>query len=402
MLINGKYRCAGCMTVIESNDAICSCGFNNATEKNSFHCLQIGTVISDQYVVGRVIGEGGFGITYVGWDKDLDIKVAIKEFFMNGFATRDATVSGEISAGYSEEGDLFNVNREKFINEAKILASFKDEPGIVDIFRFFKANNTAYIVMEFVEGRTLKEYLKMKSRLSVDETLGIVGPIMNSLAKVHAKGLAHRDISPDNIMITTDGKGKLIDFGAARETNGNKSLSVVLKHGYAPIEQYQTHGNQGPWTDVYALSATIYRCITGQIPVEAIDRISGRYMPAVCEIVPDCNVYISNAIMKGLSINYEERYQTVNEMKNALFQSLNSVASNGQFRETPPVQIKNLGASGQINQEMGGQGDPQAGNVRRMAKANGKVRMLNGIMIAEIAVIVGLIIAIIFNFTKNI
>ena len=159
MLINGKYRCAACMAIIESDTAVCRCGCNNATVENAFHCLQIGYEVVNQYVIGRVIGEGGFGITYVGWDKDLNIKVAIKEFFMNGFATRDATISEEISASLNdgENGELFSINREKFINEARILANFKDESGIVDIFRFFKANNTAYIVMEFVEGRTLKE-----------------------------------------------------------------------------------------------------------------------------------------------------------------------------------------------------------------------------------------------------
>ena len=271
MLINGKFRCAGCMKELNEEFEVCSCGYKNDSGANLTHCLQVGTVLDDTYVIGKVIGEGGFGITYVGWDRDLEKKVAIKEFYMDGFTSRNSTVSSEVNSKVGDDEELFEVNREKFINEAKILASFMEESGIVTVYRFFRENNTAYIVMEYVEGITLKEYLRQKGKLSVEETIGLIGPVMNSLAKVHEKNLVHRDISPDNIMITADGRGKLIDFGAAREANGgNKSLSVVLKHGFAPVEQYQSKGNQGPWTDVYALSATIYKCITGVILPEAM------------------------------------------------------------------------------------------------------------------------------------
>lgn len=357
MLINGKFRCAGCMNELNDEFAICSCGFNNNTDDNLSHCLQIGTVLNDAYIVGEVIGEGGFGITYVGWDKDLEKKVAIKEFYMDGFASRNSTVSSEVNSKVGDDEELFAIHREKFVNEAKVLASFMEEPGIVTVHKFFRENNTAYIVMEYVEGITLKSYLKNKGKLSVDETIGIIGPIMNSLTKIHEKNLIHRDISPDNIMITADGRGKLIDFGAAREANnGNKSLSVVLKHGFAPMEQYQTHGNQGPWTDVYALSATIYRCITGVVPAEAPDRIMDDMLQDVYKIEPSCSREVSAVISKGLELRYENRYQSVGELKNALMFSLNQKKNTNESKKSDiakQASVRDKGTNGTNNKRRG-------------------------------------------------
>ena len=334
MRVGEKCRCAGCMKEINDDKLVCSCGYANETAENPAHCLQIGAILAGEYAIGRVIGEGGFGITYVGWDMDLDKKVAIKEFYMDGFTSRNATVSSEVISKIGEDEDLFEVHREKFVNEAKVLASFMDEPGIVTVYRFFKENNTAYIVMEYVEGTTLKEFLKQKGKMTVDETIGIIGPVMNSLAKVHEKNLVHRDISPDNIMITANGRGKLIDFGAAREANGgNKSLSVVLKHGYAPMEQYQTRGNQGPWTDVYALSATIYRCITGKVPAESTDRVLDDALEEVCALEPSCSKAVSDVISKGLSIRVKDRYQSVGELKAALMSALNGENGNASSEQ---------------------------------------------------------------------
>ena len=339
MLIEGKFRCAACMGELNSEDAKCTCGYDNSTCYNPPHCLQIGGVLSDEYVIGKVIGEGGFGITYVGWDKGLDIKVAIKEYFLSGCSSRNTTVSSDITTSTVEDGELFEKHKLKFVNEAKVLAGFQKENGIVSVYRFFRENNTAYIVMEYVEGITLKEYLKKRGTLTVDETIGMLGPVMRSLAKIHEKNLIHRDISPDNIMITSSGLGKLIDFGAARESSfGNKSLSVVLKHGYAPVEQYQSHGVQGPWTDVYALSATIYRCITGKIPMEAIERMTGEQISTLKDFVPNCNPYVDSVIMKGLSVSKDDRYQTIGELKDALMEALNKGNSMGMGMQNGQMQ----------------------------------------------------------------
>ena len=160
------------------------------------------------------------------------------------------------------------------MKEAKTLAKFNTEDDVVNVIDFFEENGTAYIVMEFVDGETLSDIVAQKGKLTPDETLALLLPVMDSLKKVHAQGLIHRDISPDNIMVT-NGKVKLLDFGAARsmQAESNKSLSVMLKPGYAPEEQYRSKGEQGPWTDVYALCATMYKCVTGTTPDDATQRV---------------------------------------------------------------------------------------------------------------------------------
>jgi len=319
MLIQGKYRCINCFEELNSENDQCSCGFNEAGYKVLPHVLAPGTILNDMYCVGRVIGEGGFGITYVGFDINLEMQIAIKEFYMNGFNSRSNTVSNAISVSYGDSQELFDTNREKFVKEGRILAQVNKNDGVVSVYTFFKANNTAYIIMEYLDGQDLKSYLKQKGNLTVKEVSDIFLPIMNTLDKIHTKNLIHRDISPDNIIFTKEGKVKLIDFGAAREaSNGNKSLSVVLKHGFAPPEQYQSRGNQGPWTDVYALSATIYKCLTGVTPPEAVDRMFGQELVPVNELIADCSKAFSDVIMKGLEVNLKERYQTMREMADAL------------------------------------------------------------------------------------
>lgn len=346
MVIGGRYRCVSCMQELAGENAECSCGYHEGSHKSPVHCLQEGTILWNRYVIGRVIGEGGFGITYVGWDCKHNIKVAIKEFFLNGFSTRNALKSPEIKATTGEGVECFAAQREKFFKEAQVLAAFLDEPGIVNVYKFFRENNTAYIVMEFVEGVTLKDYLGKEGKISLDETLGILGPIMNSLGRVHEYNLIHRDISPDNIMITSDGRGKLIDFGAARDVSGgHKSLSVVLKHGYAPIEQYQSRGDQGPWTDVYALSATLYRCITGKVPPDAVNRLSGEEIIPVNQLEPSCIPEVASVIMNGLGLYKGDRYDSVKALKYAIITALNMNSATANEDAVNALKSENLKAS---------------------------------------------------------
>ena len=241
-----KTRCMGCMQEYDDGVNVCPyCGYVKGTPvKEKYHLIP-GTVLKNRYLVGQSIGFGGFGITYIGWDKLLEKKVAIKEYLPSEFATRmeGTTV---VSAYDGEKTRQYESGLTRFIDEAQRLAKLNHLDGIVHIFDSFSENCTAYIVMEYLSGETLKSILKTRDKLSYQEAIDIAIPLLNSLEEVHKKGIIHRDIAPDNIMITDDGRVKLIDFGAARyaTTVHSKSLSVVLKPGYAPEEQYRSHGNQ--------------------------------------------------------------------------------------------------------------------------------------------------------------
>ena len=270
--------CMGCMRP-KTHPGLCPfCGFDEAAYELSPHHLPLYTILNGKYLVGKVLGEGGFGITYLGWDINLELMVAIKEYYPNGFVTRescgyDNTVT--VLSGYRAE--YFAKGLEKFVDEARRLAKFWGLPGIVAVKDYFPENKTAYIVMEFVEGKTLMAMLRENGgSLPAGQVFQMMEPVMESLETVHEAGLIHRDISPDNIMVDAKGRVKLLDFGAARSfiSDSEKSLSVMLKPGYAPEEQYRSRGKQGPWTDVYSLCATMYRAITGGVPLESLDRMA--------------------------------------------------------------------------------------------------------------------------------
>lgn len=309
-----KRRCYGCMN-LKTEVGICPhCGYDDR-QTNEEHQLPTGTVLKEQYLVGKVLGQGGFGITYMGWDMYLDIPVAIKEYFPGGTVMRNCTESTEVVTYNGETGERFLQNKERFMREVKMLARFQDVKEIVQVKNFFLANNTAYIVMEYVEGITLKEYVKRNGgRLPVDEVLTLLYPVMDGLAQVHKTGLVHRDISPENIMILPNGKVKLLDFGAVRDV-GNASVDrqlthsteAILKQGYAPMEQYQNRGRLGPWTDVYALCATIYYSLTGEIPPDAPERILGEKIKWFTEKGIPVQKAIEQVVKDGMELRVEER-----------------------------------------------------------------------------------------------
>ena len=241
--------CINCMKEKNSHGTKCEyCGFDLTTAVIPAHHLKPFSILAGKYLVGRAIGEGGFGITYIGMDLNLEMRVAIKEYYPNGSAVRDINGEGATVQSQSRESRaLYESGREKFINEAKTLAKCVDFPEIVTVKDFFKENNTAYIVMEYIDGKTLRTYLNEKGgRISVNETINMMKPLICSLGKVHKMNLIHRDISPDNIMICKDGSIKILDFGGARDfvANGDKSLSVMMKPGYTPEEQYRTGKEQ--------------------------------------------------------------------------------------------------------------------------------------------------------------
>ena len=323
----------------KGDSVICPhCGYNMNSEIPKHH-LQPGTILGGKYWVGNAIGEGGFGITYIGYNLNLEIKVAIKEYFPNGLVSRDTSNTDTVTIFSGSTQQMYEQGREKFVNEARALAKFDNLQGIVSVKDFFMENGTAYIVMEYVEGETLKSFLRRNGgKIPSEDIFVMMTPLMKSLAEVHKKGLIHRDISPDNIMITADAQVKLLDFGAARDisANGNKSLSIQLKPGYAPEEQYRTHGKQGPWTDVYSLCATMYRAITGIQPIESLERLQNDTLQRPSALGIAIDPIKENAIMNGMEIFADRRFQNIDALYNALF---NSYSPQNTAPYTPPLNI---------------------------------------------------------------
>lgn len=292
-------------------------------EKNSYS-LQRNTGLIGRYVIQEVLGQGGFGITYLRIDKLYGNKVAIKEYYPQKIAMRKAQYEDVVTVTSIEEKNNYDKGKKRFLDEAQVMARFNKNEGIVKILDFFEANNTAYIVMEYLEGITLKQYLGKYGVLQFRNLIEMMLPLLEALIEIHSQGLIHRDISPDNIMVQHNGKLKLMDFGAARDytESGNKSLTVILKPGYAPPEQYQTHGVQGPWTDIYALCATIYKCLTGITPPDAIARVMDDKFKEPDQLDGKLSPDIKKILWKGMNIFPEERYQDIGEFGEDVYDAL--------------------------------------------------------------------------------
>lgn len=289
--------------------------------EENIHCLRKGTRLIGRYTIEGVLGQGGFGITYLGIDELHEKKVAIKEFFPQGIVTRNIEYQDTVTVTFVGEKDNYEKGKERFLKEARTMAKFSKDEGIVKALDFFEINNTAYIVMEYLEGITLKQYLRENQRIAPEDLIELLVPLIESLDEIHSQGMIHRDISPDNIMVLPDGRIKLMDFGAARDYTefGEKSLSIVLKPGYAPPEQYQTHGVQGPWTDIYALCATMYKCITGENPPDAINRLVDDHLKKISAFGIPVLPQIEEAIIKGMSVAAKDRYQNVGDFCENLY-----------------------------------------------------------------------------------
>ena len=323
-----QKRCFGCMQLKENSPVCEHCGFNEYAQNES-HQLPLGTVLRQQYMVGKALGQGGFGITYLGWDLNLDIPIAIKEYYPNSIVNRDTAQSLMLTGVATNMADLYISTRQRFLREAKVLAMLRNVPNIVQVHNFFEENNTAYIIMEYVKGIDLRRYMNLRGgRLSVDETLTILKPVMEALQRVHEFEIVHRDISPDNIMMMPDGTAKLLDFGAVRNVENadtekelQHSTEAILKHGFAPMEQYQKRGALGPWTDEYALCATIYYCLTGRVPPDAPQRMMEDVHPA-WEKIPGLTAHQIQVLKKGMALRAKDRYASIRELMAALYASV--------------------------------------------------------------------------------
>ena len=308
-------QCYGCFEDYNESLSMCPhCGYEDGEGPEEALHLEPGRRLKEIYIVGKVLGYGGFGVTYLAWNTVLEQKVAIKEYLPSEFSTRMPGQT-KVTVFNGDKAEQFHDGIDKFVEEANRLAQFRNTEGIVKIFESFKENNTAYIVMEYLDGETLTKYLEKTGQLSTDEAIRLMTPIIQSLQAVHEQGVIHRDIAPDNIMITKDGRVKLIDFGAARyaTTSRSRSLTIVIKPGYSPEEQYRSRGDQGSWTDVYAVGATMYRMITGQTPPDAMERrasFEGKkkdILSAISKHSKQTNANQEVAIFNAMNIRIEDR-----------------------------------------------------------------------------------------------
>ena len=295
--------------------------------------LPEGTILAGQYMIEKVLGQGGFGITYRATDHKTNQKVAVKEFFPDTLAYRERKI---VISYPGERSENYEYGKESFLQEAKTLAEFIGNVNIVRIHSYFEENGTAYFVMDYIEGKSFDEYIKERGgKISVEEARNILVPVMDALGIVHSRGIIHRDVTPDNIFITNEGTVKLLDFGAARYSLGDKSrsLDVILKHGFAPKEQYTRRGKQGPFTDIYSLGATFYFAVTGKRPPDSVDRLDEDDLIPPSNLGVNITEYQERAILQALSVQPAERFQSIAEFKKVL---LNESSATNQIFFTAP------------------------------------------------------------------
>lgn len=321
--MNQKNMCYNCFCELEEDTEGSSpyCGYDPRDKEKYPLALPHGTVLNGRYITGRVLGQGGFGVTYIASDWKTKQRVAIKEYLPDTMATRVAGCS--VSAYSGERGESFAYGKECFLKEAQTLAEFIGNPNIVRVHSYFEEYGTAYFVMDYVEGTSFQEFIREQGgKIPWQEAEKILLPIMEALRAVHGKGIIHRDVTPDNIFITKDGTVKLLDFGAARYSLGDKSrsLDVVLKHGFAPKEQYTRHGRQGSYTDVYTVAASFYYAVTGRRPPDSIDRLEEDDLVPPSSLGIDIPVNVENAILKGMGVQPADRYQSMAEFQKELLQ----------------------------------------------------------------------------------
>lgn len=310
------------------------CGYSALSQASSHMILPPGIYLNNRYLLGRTLGAGGFGITYLVQDQQTGALRAVKEYLPSMLAMRNGT-SLQVTASSGENQEIFLHGLKVFHREAEVLRLFAGNPSIVQVYDYFEAYGTAYYVMEFLDGVNLKALMaSMGGRVPTDMAASILDNLAGILQGVHQQGLLHRDISPENIFITRQGHTKLIDFGATRHYVGERSqsLTVILKPGFAPPEQYSSRGNQGPWTDLYALCATFYCMVCGQTPPDAPDRLAGAMLTPLRQAAPDLSPSLAAAVEEGLHLDWRERIQDMEALRKQALTALEGP------KAPPPVQ----------------------------------------------------------------
>ena len=280
--------------------------------------LNEGTVLGGRYTLESVLGKGGYGITYKGMDNRLQIPVAIKEYYPIFWCSRFTENGNNVVVNQGMEGDYCK-GLDRFCDEARTLAQLGGVPSVVRVTDFFEENGTGYLVMEYLDGQNLKQMLDgFGGRIPAQVLLPVISPVLFALRKIHEKGMIHRDLSPDNIMMLADGSVCLIDFGNARDTSDNKSMTLAMKEGFAAPEQYRSKG-QGTYTDVYGLCATLYYCLTGKLPPQAMERLMGEPFLKPSEMGVDIPGWQEQAIMDGLDLYVQKRIQNMEDLWSRLY-----------------------------------------------------------------------------------
>ena len=315
-------KCLGCMENYQGTPCP-HCGYDPNRVKGQEYTLPPQTILAGKYLVGRMLGQGGFGITYIGWDIALERKVAIKEYYPNGLVGRSQTsrvqlvwYSGPLAEQARKDG------MDAFLREARKMTKVSAIPRVVQVRDLFYENGTAYIVMDFVEGRTLKKQLEAKGPMAWSQLKPILLPAAQAMEQVHRAGLIHRDLSPDNLMLTPDGDVRILDLGAAKDLKKGSGVSSmqVAKGGFSPPEQYFQQGSSGPYTDVYALAATAYYALTGKVPVPAIDRMNKDSLRWDLPELAGAPGNVVHALRKAMSLRSQDRPQTMGEFAALLTQ----------------------------------------------------------------------------------
>ena len=357
--------CPNCFAKRQNTDCcpFCHYRYNDLPDDNA--SLRQMTVLNHRYIIGRVLGVGGFGVTYLALnnetgEKNVPLKSLCRQSLLSGTEWETCIRAVRTTPNF------LNIVNQDFLNEAKTLYTFRGDPTIVNVNDYFEENHSAYFTMEYLDGCNMRAQMqKSGGRIPVEMATIMLVTVGSALMDVHKFNILHRDISPENIFLTSNGSYKLIDFGAARffTSRANKSLSVLLKPGFAPPEQYSSKGNQGPWTDVYGLAATYYYLVSGVKPLDAMDRLSGKPMAALCDLCQGVSKKTSDAVNRALALDYHARYKDMvsflNDVDLSVLGGVKTDASKSSVIDRPPDEkldgkrnITNMMSAKQIQKRM--------------------------------------------------
>lgn len=334
-------NCPHCFRPLGGGTVCSACGYDHSTAKQYTGVLPPFTVLNGRYLLGRVLGKGGFGITYVAQDLHTHNRIcAIKEFMPAEYSSRRNGTFSVYPFADDKARFVFEHGRMKFKEEARTLMRLRNNPVVVDILDFFSENNTAYLVMEYIDGETLRAMAKRQGgKLDVEYAKTVFVTVASALMEIHRMNILHRDLSPENIMVTKDGRIKMIDFGAARNfvRGQNKGMSILLKVGFTPPEQYDSKGTQGPWSDIYALCATFYNVVSGKPLQDAMYRYRGAPQLSLYALGCPVTRKTSDVIERGMELDYRKRYKDFKALLDDIDMGPGPGAAPGHTESIPEV-----------------------------------------------------------------